>query len=183
MVHIKLLLLFSLLVSSLTQDCKHLPFTPKNCDFYTQCLEPKFNCGANGYPLGYGNKYCNKFLTFFEEFSPEGQAWIEKTLLCLKKALVPVFEDESRETCSQVYNIAFDSHPKCYEQSGFCTLFANPKVGFQTIKALLKVFEIKDMASMSSFKQIMVTSGLCGKSVLDAVWKFIKDILFGRNLH
>ena len=32
-----------------------------NCDFYTQCVEPRFQCGTNGYPLAYGDKYCNHF--------------------------------------------------------------------------------------------------------------------------
>ena len=32
-----------------------------NCDFYTQCVEPRFQCGSSGYPLGYGDKYCRKF--------------------------------------------------------------------------------------------------------------------------
>jgi len=174
----KLFLLLTLLVAALTQDCKNLPFAPKNCDYYTQCLEPKFKCGPTGYPIGYGNKYCNKFLEFFNDFTPEGQEWIGKTLLCLKNALIPVYESTKSITCSEIYNIAFDSHPTCYTDSGFCNLFADPRIGFTTIKGLLKVLEVKDMASIPSFKQVIITAGKCGKSVLDAVWKFIKDIIF-----
>jgi hypothetical protein len=47
-------------VSVSSQDCTALANTG-NCDFYTQCVEPKFQCGSDGYPLGYGNRYCNKF--------------------------------------------------------------------------------------------------------------------------
>ena len=32
-----------------------------NCSFYTQCVEPRFHCGTNGYPLAYTDRYCNLF--------------------------------------------------------------------------------------------------------------------------
>ena len=60
----KLLLLavvFCLLVTSKAQDCTALA-NAGNCDFYTQCVEPRFKCGAKGYPLGYGDKYCRRFV-------------------------------------------------------------------------------------------------------------------------
>ena len=31
------------------------------CRWYVNCLEEKYQCGKNGYPLAYGYKYCNKF--------------------------------------------------------------------------------------------------------------------------
>ena len=55
------LLVFSLVlyltVTAKAQDCTALANTSK-CDFYTQCVEPRFQCGTNGYPLAYGNRYC-----------------------------------------------------------------------------------------------------------------------------
>ena len=33
-----------------------------NCDFYTQCVESRYNCGTNGYPLAYGDRYCHRFV-------------------------------------------------------------------------------------------------------------------------
>ena len=42
------------------QDCTVLA-NVGNCDFYTQCIEPRFQCGTNGYPLAYGNRYCHNF--------------------------------------------------------------------------------------------------------------------------
>ena len=41
------------------QDCTALA-NASNCDFYTQCVEPRFKCGNNGYPLAYGNRYCHR---------------------------------------------------------------------------------------------------------------------------
>ena len=42
------------------QDCTALA-NASNCDFYTQCVESRFQCGTNGYPLAYGDRYCHKF--------------------------------------------------------------------------------------------------------------------------
>ena len=42
------------------QDCTALA-NAGNCDFYTQCVEAKFQCGTDGYPLAYGNRYCRQF--------------------------------------------------------------------------------------------------------------------------
>ena len=42
------------------QDCTTLA-NDGNCDFYTQCVEPRFQCGTNGYPLAYGHEYCKRF--------------------------------------------------------------------------------------------------------------------------
>ena len=32
-----------------------------NCDFYTQCVDKKFQCRTNDYPLAYGDRYCRNF--------------------------------------------------------------------------------------------------------------------------
>ena len=31
-----------------------------NCNFYIRCIEDRFLCGSNGYPLAYGNRYCHR---------------------------------------------------------------------------------------------------------------------------
>ena len=49
-----------LIVAVEAQDCTGLA-NAGNCDFYTQCVEPRFQCGTNGYPLAYGNRYCHRF--------------------------------------------------------------------------------------------------------------------------
>ena len=49
-----------LVVTVKAQDCTALA-NAGNCDFYTQCVEPRFQCGTNGYPLAYGDKYCRRF--------------------------------------------------------------------------------------------------------------------------
>ena len=58
------LLVFSvvlyLTVTVNAQDCTALA-NASNCDFYTRCVESRFQCGTNGYPLAYGHRYCRKF--------------------------------------------------------------------------------------------------------------------------
>ena len=95
---------------------------PEDCSFYPDCLESTYHCGLNGYPMGYGNKYCNKFLDNYDDYSKDGQAWIDGTLLCLKSALVPLVENTSGQTCQTVNTIAFNSHVDCYVDNGFCNL-------------------------------------------------------------
>ena len=57
------------------------------CDWYRDCLERLFECGQHGYPIGYGHKYCSKFKTTY--FPDVAIPWVNKTLLCLKQALLP----------------------------------------------------------------------------------------------
>jgi len=45
------------------------------CSFYEDCLEARYHCGPDGYPLGYGKKYCNKFIATIDKFSPEAQVY------------------------------------------------------------------------------------------------------------
>jgi hypothetical protein len=58
-----------------------------NCLFYTQCLDSIYPCGDNGYALGYGAKFCNKFQASKEEFSPEGKLWLSSVTSCLQQEL------------------------------------------------------------------------------------------------
>ena len=58
------LLVFSvvlyLAITVKAQNCTALA-NDSNCDFYTQCVEPKFQCDTSGYPLAYGDRYCRRF--------------------------------------------------------------------------------------------------------------------------
>ena len=42
------------------QDCIALA-NDGNCDFYTQCVEPRFQCDTNEYPLVYGDRHCRQY--------------------------------------------------------------------------------------------------------------------------
>lgn len=94
------------------------------CEFY-RCrekqIEEEFRCGSEGYYIGYGLKYCTRFQeTAAESLSEEGIAWVNRVMPCLMNAV----EDEvdSLESCEGTFEIAMDSHPLCYVQTGFCNL-------------------------------------------------------------
>jgi hypothetical protein len=145
-----------------------------DCEFYTQCLEEKYKCGAQGYPVGYGYKYCSKFIRFFDDFPATGKKWVENTLVCLKNALHPLYQESSN--CEVIYAVAFASHPECYFQSGFCDLFIDKTNILQTLKALLNVYEVYDFMSVTSMKQVYETAKLCGKDYSSQVTQAFKDI-------
>ena len=107
------------------QECKSDPMCETNCQnpplrscfFYTNCMENKVPCGQSGYAIGYGSKFCNKFVRNINFFSSSGQTWMYATMNCLQKALVSPLQ-QCDKTCSELRTLAFDSHPSCYVTSG-----------------------------------------------------------------
>ena len=51
-------------VEFVPEQCIGPKLSNTKCDWYIDCLEKVFNCGAKGYPVGYGNKYCVKFSSY-----------------------------------------------------------------------------------------------------------------------
>ena len=72
---ILLIIVLPLLLKS-APTCPALVETP-DCDFYKECMESKFQCGPEGYPMGYGGKYCNRFSTNIQKFPLAAQNWIK----------------------------------------------------------------------------------------------------------
>lgn len=104
------------------------------CAFYAQCLEVQYHCGEDGYPLGYGQKYCDKFNAVLqsspEKFSSKAIQWTLDTMQCLQRALVTdVIHPQTLDNvlrphmdCHKVQQIAFESHADCYLDNGICSL-------------------------------------------------------------
>ncbi|KAI5797808.1 hypothetical protein EDC01DRAFT_651372 [Geopyxis carbonaria] len=112
---------FSVASAASDADCTSPP--ANSCAFYTSCLEPAHPCGSAGYAVAYGSKYCNAFVSRLESFSPEGQAWISDTMLCLQRALVPEATGGSTGLdCEGLRKFAFSTHPDCYVDNGLCSL-------------------------------------------------------------
>lgn len=168
-----ILSLICLVNYSISDKCSDLSLVKHDCSYYIECLEANYHCGPDGYPVGYGNKYCSKFLQFFDDFPPEGKQWVEKTLTCLKGAIQPNIK--SSLTCQNIFDIAFDSHPDCYVQSGFCTALLNNMTSMT--KALIEVYEVKDFLSFTSMKQVVISAGKCGMQVSIKLIEAIKEIL------
>ncbi|KAF5334242.1 hypothetical protein D9758_017095 [Tetrapyrgos nigripes] len=122
-------------------NCSSPP--PQTCTFYAGCLEPAFHCGPEGYPLGFGEKFCTKFSlpSNIARLSPKGQEWMYTTMHCLQVALVPMLQaqDDSEsegsssstsmphshsdsDACDNLEKEAFSTHAPCYLSSGLCKL-------------------------------------------------------------
>ena len=94
----------------------------QECAYYT-CMERQLDmtCGPRGYFEGYGQKYCQRFSAITaQKMSPRGQQWVKDVRGCLMDELALIAQ--GRHTCAQVKQRAFDSHPRCYVQTGLCEL-------------------------------------------------------------
>ncbi|KAJ3303391.1 hypothetical protein HDV03_003960 [Kappamyces sp. JEL0829] len=113
----------SLLAASAVVSAASLPSdscqpVANTCSYYSQCVEPVFNCGPKGYPLGYGGHFCQAFKDDYPNFTPAGQKWLYSVMNCLQGKLVPVVSSQlsgaSTLTCSQLQTFAYGTHPECY---------------------------------------------------------------------
>jgi hypothetical protein len=127
--------------------------------FYT-CAEESADlgrgCGADGYLLGYGSKYAQRF---YKQARPRmtvrGQKWIDDVLVCLQHDLRDAID--ATTSCDDIWTIAFDSHPSCYTRSGFCTL--SPLDVAQVIWTI----DAKDWLSRDASRQVLTTALGCGR--------------------
>jgi hypothetical protein len=124
------------------QDC---------CSFY-DCLERNCQCGEEGYPLGYGRRYCQLFSNY--PFEGRGSEWRDATLRCLQRSLIQ-FSQCPPTTCQSLHSEAFDSHPYCYTSSGVCLLSPQDLLGILAIT-------YGDILNVEGVTQILETARRCG---------------------
>ncbi len=108
-----------------------------SCDYYL-CAEQKSPCGLDGYNLGFGFKYCSgsQFQLAGEMKTAQGQQWVQNVFQCLQKQSFLNANNNINKTCESIKKDAFDSHPNCYAQAGFCDLKFSEKMNiFKLIKA------------------------------------------------
>jgi hypothetical protein len=90
------------------------------CTYYA-CRDEIAQCGPTGYYLGFGEKYCERFLVDLSpKMSPAGQQFLVAARDCLMQYLeksVP-----TTTSCSDVKSEALQSHVRCYTDYGFCSL-------------------------------------------------------------
>ena len=163
-------------------DCESCPSDPmcqstcldplyKSCNFYRNCAEGQLGCGNGGYPLAYGEKNCNRFVNNLNYFTANGQDWIFNTMHCLQTAMVPVLKP-CTATCSSFETAAFNSHPGCYVDNGFC--------GLQCPDVLAVMMTVNtDLVSLQSLKQVVQTSGLCIQNLIQTLTGCGGDVVFG----
>ncbi|RUS15880.1 hypothetical protein BC937DRAFT_91863 [Endogone sp. FLAS-F59071] len=115
----------------------------QSCAFYLQCAEARYQCGPNGYPVSYGNRYCTKFEMDQGELSEAGKKWMWNVMKCLEDTLVPTVTAEKQVSCNQLSRRAFDSHPYCYVRSGLCALPLSDLVAILNIIGLSALIHIE----------------------------------------
>ncbi|KAJ3732716.1 hypothetical protein DFJ43DRAFT_291867 [Lentinula guzmanii] len=126
----------SLTTSPLTPSINCTSPPPHTCTFYSACLETHFHCGPEGYPLGFGEKFCTKFSSpeNVGRLSRKGEEWMWTTMGCLQRALVPELDIHKvsktgpdsgirmENACKALEEKAFSTHAPCYLSSGLCSL-------------------------------------------------------------
>ncbi len=121
--------------------------------FY-RCAEDTLACGADGYLLGYGAKYAERFYRRTRPWmSPRGKVWLDATLVCLQVTLRDRID--ATTSCEDVRTIAYDSHPDCYVDSGFCSL------PWSDWFAVLATVDGIDWLSRDAQRQLIATARAC----------------------
>jgi hypothetical protein len=149
-----LLLVVPSLAASLVerQGCSTCKPSGDTCSFYN-CVESRYSCGPEGYPLGYGLKYCNGFQENLSSFSSKGVAWVKATRLCLQQSLV---KSNCASSCDSLKSVAFDSHASCYVDSGVCTLSPSDWLAIEKTVGFTTLF-----GSWDALKEVIETASGC----------------------
>lgn len=128
-------------------------------DFY-RCVEGVVaggdGCGDDGYLLGYGARYAERFYRVTRpRMSARGQRWIDDVLVCLQEELQAGIDANS--DCDDIRSIAFDSHPGCYVDAGFCRL---PVLD---VLQVVWTIDVRDWLGSSAARQAVETAIGCGR--------------------
>lgn len=131
----------------------------KSCDFYRDA-EATMQCHDRGskYLFDYGYYYCQQFKEKSSQWSVKAASWANSTGQCLQEMLFDNKENRLSH-CAQLEEFAFDSHPICYKQYGFCNLDITDKFKIlSTIRAI-------DLFSRKSLSQSLNVLLACGKEM------------------
>jgi hypothetical protein len=122
-------------------------------DFY-RCAEETASCGDDGYLLGYGARYAERFYRRTRPLmSARGKQFIDATLVCLQTTLRD--EIDAGTSCDDIHALAYDSHPDCYVASGFCDLT------WRDWLAVASTIDGHDWLSRDALRQVQATMRAC----------------------
>lgn len=125
-----------------------------SCDFYL-CQEQKTPCGLDGYNLSYGYKYCSdsKFKLIHEMKTDLGRRWVPEVFQCLQSRSLQASQQTAKDhnACKKIQDQAYDSHPNCYVQAGFCQLKSSDK---QAIYKIIKKEILSTRTLIQAFKTL-----------------------------
>jgi len=151
------------------QDDYNCIINPGDCGWYIGCLQRKFMCVYDEYPLGYGFRYCNKFHDHYNEFDNDGKKFVTAVTLCLQEQLIPYYKLDNI-TCQELHKLSFQTHPYCYlnVQPNFC------HIALKNIITLLKIYEIADLLTWEALKQEIEVLDHCAIDV-KPIYRFKND--------
>jgi hypothetical protein len=148
--------------------CQPDPKGSGQCSAY-RCVANQTGCtGPTQYPIGYGEKYCQRFGALKGSSqcgnNTDLDAWIVKTMYCLQDALTNYVNNPPPKTCAQISDFAFASHSACYtdansplaDRLSICNLCP-----IDVVMIGLNV-DCKDLATLDSIRQMGEVLGLCG---------------------
>ena len=126
-------------------------------------------CGDDGYLLGYGTRYAERFYRQTRpRMSPRGQRWIDDVLVCLQRDLRDSIDSTTR--CDDIRTIAFDSHPACYIEAGFCSL------PILDVLNVLWTIDAREWFGSDAFRQAARTAAGCSQKYASAIHFFFGDL-------
>jgi hypothetical protein len=122
--------------------------------------------GEQGYPIGYGKKYCVLFNGSAKlARDPEGRAWVRKTTILLqtylRQFIVSRYAAGTLATLTEpeLRKAAFDSHPLAYTKGGLMlVLVTSPELAVTIAK--IPGAEFVGNESGAAWKQFFVTGSL-----------------------
>ena len=96
-------------------QCSHLV---GSCDYYRCIEETKISCGEEGYLLGFGGYYCDKFsgMDFSDWknrlrekiFPANANDWRDEVRECLQVEMEIYFNNNEQMTCGELKDFAFE---------------------------------------------------------------------------
>lgn len=127
-------------------------------DFY-YCVEDVAQCGDDGYLVGYGARYAERYMQRTRPFlSTAGKRFLDKNLVCLQEALRERVDQFT--SCDEIRDLAFDSHPDCYIANGFCEL---PVRDWLAITATV---DGRDLLSRDAQRQMSTIARACARRII-----------------
>lgn len=83
------------------------------CGWYKECLEVRYPClgTSDAHAAAYNEKLCNAYVSNYNDFSPEGRAWMNAARSCSLFALVPLVRPWTNNICADV---SVASRAGCY---------------------------------------------------------------------
>jgi hypothetical protein len=108
------------------------------------------------YLISYGHKYCQIFLKKGPRWPRRLAEWGAETRYCLQNELI---NNYLFLNCQGINAFAFKSHPKCYQEAGFCDLSLPEKL------LIIKELRLSDVRqrSLEMVEQIQEISRICSR--------------------